>query len=106
MLQRRRTEPRRDTAAAEFAAAVERTIADLRAEPDPRLAVIAAYAQMEQALGTSGWHAVRRGAARVPRPGPARCGRTRCSVGRLTVSFERAKFSPHAIDETMKEEAI
>jgi Domain of unknown function (DUF4129) len=94
-------------AAAEFAAAVERTIADLRAEPDPRRAVIAAYAQMEQALGLAG---LPRELSEAPREYLGRVlpqvGAGADSVGRLTSLFERAKFSPHAIDETMKEEAI
>ena len=93
--------------AAEFAAAVERTIADLRAEPDPRRAVIAAYAQMEQALGLAG---LRAELSEAPREYLGRVlpqvGAGADSVGRLTSLFERAKFSPHAIDETMKEEAI
>ena len=93
--------------AAEFAAAVVRTIADLRAEPDPRRAVIAAYAQMEQALGLAG---LPRHPSEAPRQYLGRVlpqvGAGADSVGRLTSLFERAKFSPHAIDETMKEEAI
>src|SRR4051812_17041770 len=93
--------------AAEFVAAVERTIADLRAEPDPRVAVIAAYAQMEQALGMAG---LPREISEAPREYLGRVlpqvGAGADSVGRLTSLFERAKFSPHEIDGTMKEEAI
>jgi hypothetical protein len=33
-------------------------------------------------------------------------GASTASVERLTALFERAKFSPHTIDATMKEEAI
>lgn len=92
---------------AELAAAVERTIADLRAEPDPRRAVIAAYAQMEQALGMAG---LPRQISEAPREYLGRVlpqiGAGADSVGRLTSLFERAKFSPHEIGETMKEEAI
>ena len=94
--------------AAELAAALERTIADLRAEPDPRRAVIAAYAQMEQALGRAGLAARRRPRRRASTSAGCcpRSARSADSVARLTSLFERAKFSPHAIDETMKEEAI
>ena len=104
---RQRTAAKTAIPGAAFAAAVERTIADLRAESDPRRAVIAAYAQMEQALGLAGL-------PRVPSEAPReylgrvlpQVGAGADSVGRLTSLFERAKFSPHAIDETMKEEAI
>jgi Domain of unknown function (DUF4129) len=104
---RQRAAARHAIPAAEFVAAVERTIADLRAEPDPRLAVIAAYAQMEQALGLAG---LPRDLSEAPREYLGRVlpqvGGGADSVGRLTSLFERAKFSPHAIDETMKDEAI
>jgi len=104
---RQRAAAKQAIPAAELAAAVERTIADLRAEPDPRRAVIAAYAQMEQALGLAG---LPRQLSEAPREYLGRVlpqvGAGADSVGRLTSLFERAKFSPHAIDETMKEEAI
>jgi Domain of unknown function (DUF4129) len=104
---RQRTAAKAAIPAAQFAAAVERTIADLRAEPDPRRAVIAAYAQMEQALGLAG---LPRDPSEAPREYLGRVlpqvGAGADSVGRLTSLFERAKFSPHEIDETMKEEAI
>jgi hypothetical protein len=87
--------------------ALEQTLEDLRAEPDPRRAVIAAYSQMEHALG-------RAGLARRPSEAPREylfrvlpvVGAGAASVERLTALFERAKFSPHAIDGAMKEEAI
>lgn len=91
----------------ELALALERTIADLRAEPDPRKAVIAAYAQMERALAEAG---LPRTPAEAPREYLGRVlpeiGASMTSVERLTELFERAKFSPHAIDPAMKEEAI
>jgi hypothetical protein len=106
VLQRRRSEPKREVAA-ELAVALERTIADLRAEPDPRKAVIAAYAQMEHALAGVG---LRRMPDEAPREYLGRVlpevGAQTASVERLTRLFERAKFSPHAIDAGMKEEAI
>jgi hypothetical protein len=93
--------------AAALALAIERTLDDLRAELDPRRAVIAAYAQMEGALGR----------ARLPRRAPEapreylervlpEVGAGAASVERLTGLFERAKFSPHTIDTAMKEDAI
>lgn len=93
--------------AAVLAAALEQTIADLRAEPDPRRAVIGAYAQMERALAGVG---LERAHSEAPREYLERVlpevGASADSVTRLTSLFERAKFSPHAIDETMKEAAI
>ncbi len=93
--------------ATELAVALDRTIADLRAEPDPRRAVIAAYAQMERALARA--HLPRR-PAEAPREYLGRVlpevGAGAGSIERLTALFERAKFSPHAIDAEMKDEAI
>jgi hypothetical protein len=107
VLQQRRAAPKRQTAAAELAVALERTIADLRAEPDPRTAVIAAYAQMERALADVG---LERRPEEAPREYLGRVlpdvGAQTASVERLTRLFERAKFSPHAIDMAMKDEAI
>jgi Domain of unknown function (DUF4129) len=103
----RRTEPKRGQTAAELAVALERTIADLRAEPDPRTAVIAAYAQMEAALAGVG---LSRRPDEAPREYLGRVlpdvGAQTASVERLTALFERAKFSPHTIDAAMKDEAI
>jgi Domain of unknown function (DUF4129) len=103
----RRTQPRRTQLAAELAVLLERTITDLRGEPDPRTAVIAAYAQMEVALADVG---LRRRADEAPREYLGRVlpdvGAQTASVERLTRLFERAKFSPHAIDAAMKDEAI
>ena len=103
----RRTEVRRQPLAAELAVAIERTIADLRAEPDPRTAVIAAYAQMERALADVD---LQRRPDEAPREYLGRVlpdvGAQTASVTRLTSLFERAKFSPHTIDAAMKDEAI
>jgi hypothetical protein len=94
----------------ELATLIEDTLDDLRREPDPRRAVISAYARMERVLAAFG----------VPRlpfeapleylqraspdlehvPGAARL------VFELTHLYERAKFSPHEIDVEMKEQAI
>jgi Domain of unknown function (DUF4129) len=104
----RRREPSTPRVAAEvLVAALERTIDDLRAEPDPRRAVIAAYAQMEGDLGRAGlphraWEAPREYLRRVL----PELGAGADSVDRLTGLFERARFSPHAIDAAMKDDAI
>ena len=70
-------------------------------------AVIAAYAQMEGALGSAG---LPRRKSEAPREYLGRVlpevGAGAESVERLTALFERAKFSPHAIDARMKDEAI
>jgi hypothetical protein len=106
-VEHRRVHKRTELPAAELALALERTIADLRAEPDPRKAVIAAYAQMERALADE---ELPRRPAEAPREYLGRVlpavGASTASVERLTELFERAKFSPHAIDAAMKEEAI
>lgn len=98
---------REDRLATELAAAMDESLDDLRAEPDPRRAVIAAYARLERVLAA---HRLPRRPAETPleylarmlddlsvRPEAAR---------RLTNLFERAKFSQHAVDTKMKEEAI
>jgi uncharacterized membrane protein YidH (DUF202 family) len=107
LVERRPRERTEETATAELVLALERTIADLRAEPDPRRAVIAAYAQMELALGDAG---LPRTPAEAPREYLGRVlpalGAGTASVERLTELFERARFSPHAIDGAMKNEAI
>jgi uncharacterized protein DUF4129 len=91
----------------ELLGAVETTIEDLRAERDPRRAVIAAYANMERILGAHG-HARRR--AEAPLEYLSRILRElnvrESAVRSLTSLFEYAKFSRHDIDEGMREEAI
>ena len=91
----------------ELARAIGSTIEDLRSERDARRAVIAAYASMERILAS---HGLPRGHAEVPHEYLARVLRvlhvSESSVRSLTELFEYAKFSPHEIDETMKEQAI
>ena len=93
--------------AEQLAAALDDTLDDLRAESDPRRAVIAAYARLERVLAARG---VARHPAETPEEYLARIlGELEAdpkSVRRLTVLFSRAKFSPHAVDFEMKEEAI
>jgi Domain of unknown function (DUF4129) len=91
----------------ELTAALSDAIEDLRNEPDARRAVIAAYARMEGVLA-------RRGHQRNPAETPVEyMSRILLSlrvrggaVRELTELFERAKFSTHEIDDTMKERAI
>lgn len=81
---------------------------DLRAERDPRRAVIATYARMERTLAGFGFP---RAAAEAPREYLGRVLHDLLeasgeAVSRLTALFERAKFSAHEIDSGMKDEAI
>jgi hypothetical protein len=82
-------------------------IAELRAERDPRRAVIRAYSGMERTLGARG---LPRHAYEAPFEYLERIltgvQASAHSVGRLTNLFERARFSEHTIDAQMKDEAI
>ncbi len=105
---RRRREPSRAAAVAALSLALDESLDDLRRERDPRRAVVAAYARMERALAFAG---LPRRAAEAPLEYLARVLRdlldaSAASVTRLTVLFERAKFSKHEIGPEMKEEAI
>ena len=83
------------------------TLDDLRAEADPRRAVIAAYARLERVLAA---HGTPRHAAETPEEYLARVlhdlETDAHAIRRLTDLFSRAKFSQHAVDVGMKEEAI
>jgi len=91
----------------ELSTLIDDTIDDLRAEADPRKAVIAAYARMERILGVHGL-------PRAPSEAPVEYLRrvllelrvTEPAVRKLTGLFERAKFSQHEVDSSMKDEAI
>ena len=93
--------------AAAVALAVDESLDDLRAEPDPRRAVIAAYARLERVLAAHGL-------PRRPAEAPLEyLGRMLAEVSvsdraarALTDLFERAKFSQHAVGAEMKEQAI
>jgi Domain of unknown function (DUF4129) len=93
--------------AAALDAVLADTLDDLRAERDPRRAVIRAYARMEKTLAAYG---LPRDQAEAPLEYLARVleslSVSAYSVRRLTQLFERAKFSRHAIDERMKDDAI
>jgi len=104
---RRRRLPRDWNVAEALSDVLDETLDDLRAESDPRRAVIAAYARMERALAA---HGVPRRRFEAPHE---YLGRVLAEVTggglaarRLTALFERARFSPHEIDTSMKDEAI
>jgi hypothetical protein len=116
---RRRGPPR--SPAEQLVELLDDTLEDLEAEPDPRRAVIAAWARMERGLAAAGLprhqaEAPFEYAARVLEsavtpsdrstpsgfPGPLRPS----SVHRLTGLFERAKFSRHHIGPDDRQEAI
>ena len=86
---------------------LDETLDDLRAETDPRRAVIEAYARMERALGAAG---LPRGEAEAPEEYLGRVvdgvelGRR--NAGRLTALFTWARFSGHDVRPEMKDEAI
>jgi hypothetical protein len=82
-------------------------IDDLRRIRDPRRAVIACYARMERLMTYSG---IPRRLSDTPTEFLARVLRDRSvsasSVSTLTTLFERAKFSPHEVDERMRDDAL
>ncbi len=104
----RRDEEAADGSIAEALAAVlDDTLDDLRAERDPRRAVIAAYARLERVLAAHG-------APRRPSEAPdeylrrvlASLDLSPDAVSRLTALFQTAKFSHHKVNSDMKDEAI
>jgi len=102
---RRRRPPR--TPAERLVDLLDDTLEDLEREPDPRRAVIAAWARMERGLAAAG---LPRHPAEAPfeYAGPvleAALARP-TSVHRLTGLFERAKFSQHRIGEGDRTQAI
>jgi len=105
---RRRASPETDEHAAESVAeTLEDTLDDLRTEPDPRRAVVAAWALLERALAASGLP--RREAETAEEYVGRILGRLEVDpapVRTLTDLFETAKFSQHPVDETMRESAI
>ncbi len=106
---RREDEPAEDAATpqSQLAGAISDAIDDLEREPDPRRAVIAAYARMERELGRHGLprRASETSVEYLRRALHEQTARSH-SVERLTALFERAKFSHHEITPEMKQEAI
>ncbi len=95
------------TAPEVLAAALDESLDDLRADPDLRRAIVAAYARMETALAAAGLprhHAeapleyVERALLTLDTSAPA--------VRRLTDLFEWARFSHHEPEPSMRDEAI
>ena len=96
-----------DDLAEQLAVVLDDTLDDLRAEADPRRAIIAAYARLERVLAANG---VPRHAAETPDEYLPRVLHDleldSGAVGRLTALFTRAKVSQHDVDTAMKEDAI
>ena len=104
---RQAREPLGTTPAEALADVLAETLDDLRAERDPRRAVIAAYARMERALAASG---LPRGPSEAPEEYLGRIlsdlAVTGRAAARLTSLFAWARFSGHDVRPEMKDEAI
>src|SRR5438067_10279656 len=104
---RRRRLPRAGLMTETLSDVLDDTLDDLRAEADPRRAVIAAYARMERALA---WFGLPRQVFEAPLEYLSRVlldlRASAESVRRLTGLFERAKFSTQEIGPPLKHEAI
>jgi hypothetical protein len=91
----------------EFEELLEDTLADLYGETDPRRAIIAAYARVERLFGSFGL-------PRDPSEAPVEylervlpeLRASGSALRRLTRLFERAKFSTHDVDDSMRNDAI
>ena len=90
-----------------LAAALDESLDDLRADPDLRRAIIAAYARMETALAAAG---LPRRPAEAPLEYVERALLTldtsAAAVRTLTDLFEWARFSHHEPEPPMRDEAI
>jgi Domain of unknown function (DUF4129) len=90
-----------------LAAGAREAIEEIAIPADPRAAVLAAYARMEAALARAG---LGRRPSEAPREYLARfeaaLGIDPRPAERLTALFERARFSPHAIGEPLRAEAL
>jgi Domain of unknown function (DUF4129) len=108
-VRRRRAYAARDeTALGEALADVlEESLDDLRAERDPRRAVIRTYARLERVLAA---HGIPRRPSDAPLEYLSRVlveqSVSHESARRLTQLFERAKFSDHEVGSEMKDEAL
>jgi uncharacterized protein DUF4129 len=106
---RRRQRPGLDElgARAAVAAGARDALEEIAIPADPRAAVLAAYARMEAALASAG---LARRPSEAPREYLARfeagLGAGGAPAERLTTLFERARFSPHAIDERLRADAL
>jgi hypothetical protein len=90
-----------------LAAALDESLDDLRADPDLRRAIIAAYARMETALGAAG---LPRSPAEAPLEYVERAllglDTSAAAVRRLTDLFEWARFSQHEPEPSMRDDAV
>ena len=90
-----------------LAVALDDSLDDLRNEPDLRRAIIAAYARMERTLAAAG---LPRRSSEAPLEYLGRAlgalDASAPAVARLTDLFEWAKFSQHAPEPAMRDEAI
>jgi hypothetical protein len=96
-----------DDSGDELRAAIEISLAEIEDEPDPRRAVIRAYARMEQVLAGQGL--ARRPSETAVEHLQRALTALRISPGaaeRLAELFERAKFSDHQVDGRMKHDAL
>jgi hypothetical protein len=104
---RRQEEETPDAMRVTIAEVLAETLEDLEREPDPRKAVIGAYAKMERTLAAKGFP---REEHEAPDEYLGRIlsvvGGSGHSVRRITRLFERARFSEHQIDSRMKTDAI
>ena len=93
--------------AEELADVLDETLDDLRSEPDPRRAVVAAFARLERALGAVD---VPRARAETADEYVARALELldvpEGAVRRLTALYDHARFSHHRVDEPMREAAL
>ncbi|HLX31159.1 MAG TPA: DUF4129 domain-containing protein [Gaiellaceae bacterium] len=91
----------------ELAYALDESLDDLRADPDVRRAIVAAYARMEKVLAAAG---VPRHPAEAPLEYLERAllslDTSAVAVRRLTDLFEWARFSQHEPEPAMRDEAV
>jgi hypothetical protein len=104
---RREAEPRGASSdRGELLAAVDGSLRELEDDPDPRRAVINAYASMERVLSE---HGLPRRPSETPLEYLARWAGAlhvgRAAAEALAMLYERARFSVHLIDEEMRQEA-
>jgi hypothetical protein len=96
-----------DGVRAAVAAGADDALAALAMPADPRTAVLVAYSRMQAALAGAG---LGQRASEAPREYlgriSARLGIARQPTERLTGLFERARFSTHAVDESMRRDAV
>jgi hypothetical protein len=90
-----------------LAAALDESLDDLRADPDLRRAIVAAYARMETALAAAG---LPRRPAEAPLEYLERAllalDTSAEAVRRLTDLFEWARFSQHEPEPSMRDDAV